>query len=49
MDEKRFLLEWTAAEQRNLLRAMEETELSIRSICLSGHRKYPLGHQDLAV
>ena len=42
-------LDWTAQERRELLDAMQETGLPIRSMCLSGHRKYPLGSADPAV
>ena len=39
-------LEWTAEERQDVVKAMIEVGLPIRSICLSGHRKYPLGHPD---
>lgn len=42
-------LDWTAAERRNLVSLMEGTGVPIRSMCLSGHRKYPLGASDPAV
>ena len=45
-DEKLARLEWTAEERRELVRQMEEIGLPIRSMCLSGHRKYPLGATD---
>ena len=48
-DEKLARLDWTAQERRELLDAMQETGLPIRSMCLSGHRKYPLGSADPAV
>ena len=48
-DEKLARLEWTAEERRELVRQMEEIGLPIRSMCLSGHRKYPFGSSDPAV
>ena len=48
-DEKLARLDWTAQERRELLDAMQDTGLPIRSMCLSGHRKYPLGSADPAV
>ena len=42
-DEKLARLEWTKEERLELIKAMYETGISIRSMCLSGHRKYPLG------
>ena len=48
-DEKLARLDWTDTEINDLRRAMEETGVPIHSICLSGHRKYPMGHPDPAV
>ncbi len=45
-DDKLSRLEWSADERLNLVRAMKETGLPIRSMCLSGHRKYPFGASD---
>lgn len=42
-DEKLARLEWTKEERLELIKTMYETGISIRSMCLSGHRKYPLG------
>lgn len=39
-------LDWTASERDELLRAMREAGLPVRTMCLSGHRKYPLGSRD---
>lgn len=36
-------LEWTKDERNNIVSAMQEIGLPIRSMCLSGHRKYPMG------
>ena len=42
-DEKLSRLAWTKEETRSLQTAMEETGVPIKSICLSGHRRFPLG------
>lgn len=36
-------LEWTKDERYKIVSAMQEIGLPIRSMCLSGHRKYPMG------
>src|SRR5512143_1340645 len=36
-------LDWPAAERAALRRAIENTGVRIMTMCLSGHRKYPLG------
>lgn len=41
-------LAWDAAERRALVELMGSTGVPIRSICLSAHRKYPLGARDPA-
>ena len=38
-----------ADQRREILSAVRETGLPIRTMCLSGHRKYPLGSEDAAV
>ena len=48
-DEKLARLDWTQDERLELVAAMKEIGLPIRSMCLSGHRKYPLGASDPAV
>jgi predicted hexulose-6-phosphate isomerase len=48
-EEKLARLEWGDAEINALRRAMEETGVPIHSICLSGHRRFPLGDPDPAV
>lgn len=45
-DEKLARLDWSGAERMDLLTAMRETGLPVRSMCLSGHRKYPFGSAD---
>lgn len=44
--EKLARLEWTAAERQLLLRQMAEAGLRIETMCLSGHRRFPLGSAD---
>lgn len=48
-DAKLARLDWRDRELRDLRAAMWETGVPIHSICLSGHRKYPMGHPDPAV
>ena len=48
-DDKLARLNWTAEERLDLVRAMYQEQLPIRSMCLSGHRKYPLGAIDPAI
>lgn len=40
---------WTKEERRGLVLAMEDTGVPVRTMCLSGHRKYPLGSRNRAV
>jgi L-ribulose-5-phosphate 3-epimerase len=48
-DEKLARLKMPAAERLELLGLVYETGLPIRTMCLSGHRKYPLGSEDPAI
>lgn len=45
-DEKLARLDWTKEEISSIKRAMEEEGVPIYTMCLSGHRKYPLGSLD---
>ena len=45
-DEKLTRLDWSTAEIDALRRDMAETGIPVKSICLSGHRRYPLGDPD---
>ena len=45
-DEKLSRLDWSRREAGSLVSAALETGVPVGSICLSGHRKYPLGHPD---
>lgn len=47
-DAKLSRLDWSREERLSAVKAMYEAELPFRSICLSGHRKYPLGSPDPA-
>ncbi len=42
-------LDWSKQERSELVALMQEIGLPIRSMCLSGHRKYPFGASDPAV
>lgn len=42
-------LDWSPDERYDLVSTMQKVGLPIRSMCLSGHRKYPLGSADPAV
>lgn len=48
-DAKLARLEWTKEERLALVQDMYATGIPLRSMCLSGHRKYPLGAKDPAV
>ncbi len=39
-------LDWTQAERKSIIDAIFKSQVRINSICLSGHRKYPLGSQN---
>ena len=45
-DEKLSRLDMSKEERLELVKLMYETGVPIRSLCLSGHRKYPLGSND---
>ena len=42
-DERLGRLDWTSSERAELRRAIADSGVKIMSMCLSGHRKYPLG------
>jgi len=48
-DEKLARLDWSKDEIGSLLAVQLETGIPIKSICLSGHRRFPLGHPDVSV
>lgn len=48
-DDKLARLEMTKEERQELVSYMYETGIPFRTMCLSGHRKYPLGSSDPAI
>lgn len=48
-DAKLARLDMTREERLEILQIMNEVGVSFRSMCLSGHRKYPLGSTDPAI
>ena len=48
-EEKLSRLDWPAERRRELAEMSTDMDLPIRSMCLSGHRKYPFGASDPAV
>ena len=48
-DDKLARLEWTAEERLEMVALRKKVGLPIRSMCLSGHRKYPFGSSDPAI
>ncbi len=48
-DAKLARLEWTKQERKDFVDLMQEMDMPVRSMCLSGHRKYPFGSKDSSV
>jgi predicted hexulose-6-phosphate isomerase len=48
-EKKLARLDWPSSEINSVRHFMEDTALPISSICLSGHRRFPLGDPDKAV
>lgn len=48
-DHRLARLDWTVEERLALTRATVETGISVPSMCLSGHRRFPFGSHDPAV
>lgn len=48
-DARQARLAWSAGERRKLAELSRELAMPIRSMCLSGHRKYPLGSHDAQI
>ncbi len=48
-DKKLSRLKWSDKEIEELRRLQYNVGLPIKSLCLSGHRKFPLGHEDEAI
>jgi L-ribulose-5-phosphate 3-epimerase len=45
-DEKLERLDWDLEKRQELIKTMQKVGVPIRSMCLSGHRKYPFGSSD---
>jgi L-ribulose-5-phosphate 3-epimerase len=45
-DEKLSRLKWDIKQKSELLKASMETDIKVITMCLSGHRKYPIGSED---
>lgn len=45
-DEKLARLDWSKEERRELVDLMYQIGVPVRTMCLSGHRKYPIGSND---
>src|SRR6056297_578589 len=45
-DEKLGRLQWSEKEKSDIMKAALETDIKIMSVCLSGHRKFPIGSED---
>lgn len=48
-DERLARLDWTKAQKKALLDASWNSGVAIRSMCLSGHRRFPFGSKDPAI
>lgn len=48
-NERQARLDWTMDQRMMLLSTVQVARMPIRTLCLSGHRKYPLGSRDPAV
>ena len=48
-DERLARLDWSAAERASLCAAVAETGVTVPSMCLSGHRRFPFGSHDPAI
>ena len=45
-DEKLSRLNWTAGERADLCNRIADNNFALRSMCLSGHRRFPMGSED---
>ena len=48
-DDRQKRLDWSASKRLELVCIAQDTNVPIRTMCLSGHRKYPLGSHDANV
>lgn len=46
-DERLARVDWTKEERKEIVNAILDTGVRINSICFSGHRRYPLGSEDV--
>lgn len=45
-DERLGRLNWTKAQRNDLVKLLQDNNMYLQSMCLSGHRKYPFGSSD---
>lgn len=45
-DERLKRLDWTCSERKNMIRMLEKNKMTLQSMCLSGHRRFPFGSSD---
>lgn len=45
-DERLARLDWSVAERKNFCQVVLDSPLTVPSMCLSGHRRFPLGSRD---
>jgi L-ribulose-5-phosphate 3-epimerase len=45
-EERLSRLKWSKEKRRELVQAMEEVDMRIMTMCLSAHRKFPMGSED---
>ena len=48
-DDKLGRLDWSKEQRLDMVELMQKTNMPIRSMCLSGHRKYPFGSKDESI
>lgn len=48
-DEKLARLMWSRQDRQNILNDMQHTGIKLETMCLSGHRKFPIGSEDSQV
>ncbi len=48
-DERLARLDWSAAERASLVAAVAETGVTVPTMCLSGHRRFPFGSRDPSI
>lgn len=48
-DDKLARLDWSKQERLDLIKKMYEVDMPVRSMCLSGHRRFPIGSNNPAI